>query len=86
MADDIAWVSDGAAKHLGITLRTLDRLIDDGQLPAYKFGRVIRLKQAEVDAFIESARVQPGTLKHLYADPRRAGDESPDDSGSPDEL
>lgn len=35
-------------------------------MPAYQFGRVIRLKQADVDAFIEAARAQPGTLKQLY--------------------
>ena len=37
-----------------------------GQLPAYRFGRVIRLKEEEVDAFIESCRIAPGTLEHLY--------------------
>ncbi len=81
MPDAIEWVSSNtAANYLGITLRTLYRLIDDGQLPAYKFGRVIRLKQADVDAFIESARVEPGSLKHLYPDPRSPadGDVEPD--------
>jgi excisionase family DNA binding protein len=56
---------------LGITLRTLYRLIDEGQLPAYKIGRVIRLKAHEVDAFIESARVEPGDLSHLYPEPTK---------------
>jgi excisionase family DNA binding protein len=66
---DIHWLSTReAANHLGITTRTLYRLIDSGQLPAYRFGRVIRLKSVEVDAFIESARIQPGSLEHLYAD------------------
>jgi len=35
-------------------------------LPAYRFGRVIRLKEAEVDGFIDSCRIEPGTLEHLY--------------------
>jgi excisionase family DNA binding protein len=51
-------------------LRTLYRFIDEGQLPAYKMGRVIRLQAQEVDAFIERARIVPGTLEHLYPDPR----------------
>ncbi|NAZ73887.1 excisionase family DNA-binding protein [Kineococcus sp. T13] len=55
-----------AAEQLGIGMRTLYRLIDEGQVPAYKFGRVIRLKQDEVDAFVDKARVQPGSLEHLY--------------------
>jgi excisionase family DNA binding protein len=66
---EVRWLSTrDAAHHLGITTRTLYRLIDSGQIPAYRFGRVIRLKSAEVDAFVESARIQPGSLEHLYAD------------------
>lgn len=72
----MAWLgTKAAAEYLGITPRTLYRLIDDGQLPAYKFGRVIRVKQADVDAFIDASRVEPGSLKHLYPDART----SPDD-------
>ncbi len=38
------WLSTAdACKYLGVTARTLYRVIDSGQLPAYKFGRVIRL-------------------------------------------
>jgi excisionase family DNA binding protein len=51
-------------------LRTLYRFIDEGQLPAYKMGRVIRLQAHEVDAFIKRARIVPGTLEHLYPDPK----------------
>ena len=72
MAVDIRWMSTGeAARRLGVTVRTLYRLIDEGELPAYKFGRVIRLQQAEVDNFIEAARVQPGSLEHLYPEPKK---------------
>ena len=53
-------------KRLGITNRTLYRFIDEGLLPAYRFGRVIRLQQKEVDAFIQRSRIEPGTLEHLY--------------------
>ena len=66
-SSDIAWLSTAeAAKRLGVTPRTLYRFIDEGQLPAYRFGRVIRLKEAEVDGFIDSCRIEPGTLEHLY--------------------
>ena len=61
-----------AAERLGITLRTLYRFIDEGLLPAYKFGRVIRLKEFDLDAFIESSRIAPGSLEHLYPDTRAA--------------
>ncbi len=55
-----------------MTLRTLYRFIDEGQLPAYKMGRVIRLQASDVDDFISRARIVPGTLEHLYPDPRGA--------------
>ncbi len=65
--DDIVWMNtDDAARRLGITTRTLYRFIDKGELPAYRFGRVFRLKESDLDEFIESCRVEPGTLSHLY--------------------
>lgn len=68
----VTWLGTAeAAGWLGITTRTLYRLIDAGDLEAYKFGRVIRLKRADVEAFIERSRIQPGTLEHLYPDARR---------------
>ena len=64
----VTWLSTAeASRRLGINTRTLYRLVDEGQLAAYKFGRVIRLKEADIDGFIESSRVQPGSLEHLYA-------------------
>jgi excisionase family DNA binding protein len=66
-SDEIQWLSTAAAaRRLGITPRTLYRFMDEGKIPAYKFGRVFRLKQTDVDTFIEAARVQPGSLEHLY--------------------
>jgi excisionase family DNA binding protein len=63
----IEWMkSSEAADYLGITPRTLYKFIDDGTLPGYRFGRVIRLKAEDVEAFVESRRIEPGTLEHLY--------------------
>ena len=63
----IQWMSTKeAAEHLGVTLRSLYRFIDEGALAAYKFGRVIRLKADDVDSFIEACRIAPGSLEHLY--------------------
>ena len=70
VTNDLRWLSTAeAAKRLGVTSRTLYRFIDEDQLVAYRFGRVIRLKQDDVDAFIESCRIEPGTLEHLYPEP-----------------
>lgn len=66
MAGD-GWLSSNeAARRLGINPRTLYRLIDDGAIPGYKIGRVIRVKEADVDTFLDSSRIEPGSLSHLY--------------------
>lgn len=65
--DEIVWMStQEAARRLGITPRTLYRFVDEGALAAYKMGRVFRLKQSDVDEYMEASRIQPGTLEHLY--------------------
>jgi excisionase family DNA binding protein len=46
-ADD-GWLSSKDAAHrLGLGVRTLFRLIDTGELPAYRLGWVIRLREEE---------------------------------------
>ncbi len=67
MTEPINWMSTReASERLGLTLRSLYRFIDEGDLVAYKFGRVIRIKEADVDRFIEAHRITPGSLEHLY--------------------
>jgi len=66
-----------ACERLGVTLRTLYRFIDEGQLPAYKMGRVIRLQSADIDAFIDRMRIAPGSLEHLYPEPKSSSDAKP---------
>jgi len=56
-----------ASDYLGVNLRTLYRFIDEGDLAAYKFGRVIRLKEDDVVSFVERSRIPPGSLEHLHA-------------------
>ena len=74
-AADIQWVNTGeAAKRLGVTTRTLYRFIDEGQLPAYRFGRVIRLKEDDIAGFIDDCRIEPGTLEHHSPAPAPAKD------------
>lgn len=63
MNETIDWMSTAdAADYLGVQSRTLYRFIDEGRLPAYRFGRVIRLKRDDVDLFVQSCRIEPGTL------------------------
>lgn len=67
------WVSSkDAARYLGLNLRTLYRLIGDGALPAYKFGRVIRLKLGDLEEFVEAARIVPDASVENLPSPARA--------------
>ncbi len=74
MTDAIRWLSTKqASERLGITLRSLYRFIDEGDLVAYKFGRVIRIQEADVERFIEASRITPGSLEHLYPEVKGNG-------------
>ena len=76
MVDQVdGWLSSKeAAQRIGVTQRTLYRFIDEDRLPAYRLGRVIRLKVLDVEAFIEAGRIRPGTLQHLYPESKKPSD------------
>ena len=82
------WLSSGkAAALLSVSSRTLYRFIDEGLLPGYRFGRVIRIKLRDLEEFIDTCRIVPGTLKHLYPDPKQdpppaPADDTPEDGKS----
>lgn len=45
-----------AARRLGVSERTLWGLVKRGQLPAVKFGGVVRIDPVDLDRFIEKAK------------------------------
>ena len=47
-----------AARYLGVSDRALQRLLDNGMLPP-------DLCQGNLDAYLATVRVQPGSLGHL---------------------
>ena len=64
--DEIEWLgSKEAARYLGITAPTLYRLANSGEVAGFKIGRVLRFRRSDLDAFLETARIQPGELTHL---------------------
>lgn len=66
----IEWMNtQEAAAHLGITVRTLYRAIDEGKLAAYRMGRVIRIQRPDLESYLQASRIQPGELVHLYPEP-----------------
>lgn len=63
------WLTtEQAATAIGVIPRTLYGFINRGEIPAYRMGRVIRIKATDIEAFIEQSRVKPGELEHLYPD------------------
>jgi len=52
------------AKQLGLTIRALCRILDAGELPAYKIGRVIRIQRVDVEAFLERTGGKRNELSH----------------------
>lgn len=60
---DAVWISTAeAARRLGVTPRTVYTFIDKGELTAFRMGRVIRVRERDLEAFIEARRIEPGTL------------------------
>jgi len=47
-----SWLTTREAhRRLGIDVRSIYRLIDEGRLPAYKHGRELQLDEADVEAY-----------------------------------
>ena len=44
---------------LGLSLSTTYALLNDGQLPTYRIGRLRKVRQQDVDAFVQSRRERP---------------------------
>jgi excisionase family DNA binding protein len=67
MAATNGWLSSReSAERLGVSLRTLYKLIDEGRLVGYQIGRNIRLREQDIEEFLDRSRIAPGGLKHLY--------------------
>jgi excisionase family DNA binding protein len=45
--------AEGVATALGVSRRTIHRLVDAGELSALRVGRQRRIPQSELDAFVE---------------------------------
>ena len=49
-----------AGKLLGVTERTIFRLVKDGEIPKVKFGRSVRIDPDDLRGFIEKAKESQG--------------------------
>ena len=53
------------AARLSVVARTVYRLVNNGELSAYRVSRLIRIRPEDLDRYLESQRIQPGDLDHL---------------------
>jgi len=44
------------AKRLSVALRTVRRLIDRGELPAHRIGRMVRISEDDLERYIRGSR------------------------------
>jgi excisionase family DNA binding protein len=50
---------DVVAEHLGVEVRHVRRLVAERRIPYVKWGRLLRFDPAEVDEWINAARIDP---------------------------
>jgi excisionase family DNA binding protein len=72
---DPEWISTReAAAWLGIVPPTLYRLIDAGEIPVRKQGRLLKVKLTDLEAYVAAHRIEPGSITNLYPGGREASD------------
>lgn len=49
--------TEEVSKILGLSARTIYSLVNRGDLPAYRLGRLVKFKPAEVRDFVEASRI-----------------------------
>ncbi len=63
------WFSTKAAAQLGVSDRTIYTLMNTGQLRGHRIGRVFRIRDGDLEAFLEESVIKPGDLDHLLPKP-----------------
>ena len=54
-----------AGKLLGVTERTIFRLVKDGEIPNVKFGRSVRIDPDDLRGFIDKAKLRPSNNREV---------------------
>jgi len=54
---------DEAAEYLSTSVRFVRRLIAERRIRFYKLGRHVRLKRADLDAFVQAGKVEAITVE-----------------------
>lgn len=54
-----------AAAILGVSTKTVLRMAESGEIPAYRVGDLWKFKRSEVEAYFESQRYKPDTKEDV---------------------
>lgn len=49
--------ADEVAERLGVSLRTVRRLIEAGELPVHRIGRAVRISEDDLERFVATRRI-----------------------------
>lgn len=62
-----------AAERLNMSVRYVRRLIAERRIAFHKYGRSVRLAEADVTAFAAAGRVEPMTASSVWRESKRVG-------------
>jgi excisionase family DNA binding protein len=68
-AEDLLTIEQ-AADRLNMSVRHVRRLVAERRIVFYRLGRSVRLKPADIAAYIEAGRVDPLTASDVWRDLR----------------
>jgi excisionase family DNA binding protein len=57
-----------SAVYLGTSVRFVRRLIAERRITYYKVGRHVRIKRDDLEAFVQSGKVEPMTAADVWRD------------------
>jgi excisionase family DNA binding protein len=57
--------ADDAGKILGVSGKTMVRMMKSGDIPGYRIGGVWKFKRGEIEQYRDNARYRPGGSKPL---------------------
>jgi excisionase family DNA binding protein len=62
VTDRLLLTKPEAAERLGVSIRTVERLVAGGRLPQLHVGRAVRLRVSDLEAYVQSAECGVGDV------------------------
>ncbi|WP_069801649.1 helix-turn-helix domain-containing protein [Thermogemmatispora onikobensis] len=67
-----------AGKLIGVTRRTMVRVVERGEITGYRIASAWRFKRSDIEAYLEAHRYGPGRLPRSRNDDGAEADQEPD--------